>query len=546
MNVRAPAAMSGASVLVRRLSLADKTRVARLVVVAASGAERTPLGQFVHHAAERQELPRGEATLAIPRGVRARATTAAESQRLRPDEVDEMTLGDGPVGFANDGETREGVREIGARPRHRPRPRAVRALGKGPVGGGASRHRERRLRLLRPPPDLHRGGASTAAKTPRSNSRRNGPRIRPSFRSRSPRTPVPRRWGRRDRRRRRSGASPTRRARIGGGRRAAHSGGVAWRRHGSRRRRRRVDLRARRRRRARQDTADDLRDDAGTVALVRAAAVTEQHACFPVPDCPKARTRASKPREIHSAARARGRRGGRRWMRRPRSGTREGARGTYRRGGACGSCTADAGRVGVVGEEGDDGPGTRREGVRLAAGRAKRRGAERRGAHRAVHGRGTHRDVRSPAERFQLGGHRADVFGHVRVPQRTAALRASGRFRGCDGRAGQRGRASARRGGETEARGREKTHAHLARREKHAAARSRCRSRPVDRRAAESAVELMRPIPNGSRAAHRIAEGASCWSNFSRWCETTARPDPATAGVSLLRSTLAISSRPNR
>ena len=31
---------------------------------------------------------------------------------------------------------------------------------------------------------------------------------------------------------------------------------------------------------ARQDTADDLRDDAGTVALVRAAAVTEQHACF--------------------------------------------------------------------------------------------------------------------------------------------------------------------------------------------------------------------------------------------------------------------------
>ena len=187
-------------------------------------------------------------------------------------------------------------------------------------------------------------------------------------------------------------------------------------------------------------------------------------------------------------------------MRRPRSGTREGARGTYRRG-ACGSCTETPGASASSGRRETMVLGRDEGGVRLAAGRAKRRGAERRGAHRAVHGRGTHRDVRSPAERFQLGGHRADVFGHVRVPQRTAALRASGRFRGCDGRAGQRGRASARRGGETEARGREKTHAHLARREKHAAARSRCRSRPVDRRAAESAVELMRPISNGSRAA---------------------------------------------
>ena len=337
-----------------------------------------------------------------------------------------MTLGDGPVGFANDGETREGVREIGARPRHRPRPRAVRALGKGPVGGGASRHRERRLRLLRRR-DLHRGGskrrrrrlARTRAETVPGSVRASAPgHHEPPSRAggveeiddvavrahlpRGERESVadgaPRVGG--------VGVGATVRAASSAARRPSRSAAAA---------------RAKTPRMIFETTPGRSRSCAPPPSL-------NSMRVFPVPDWRRrGRGRRNLARSIRRR-RARGRRGGRRWMRRPRSGTREGARGTYRRGGVR-ILHGDAGRVGVVGEEGDDGPGTRREGVRLAAGRAKRRGAERRGAHRAVHGRGTHRDVRSPAERFQLGGHRADVFGHVRVPQRTAALRASGRFR---------------------------------------------------------------------------------------------------------------------
>ena len=233
-------------------------------------------------------------------------------------------------------------------------------------------------------------------------------------------------------------------------------------------------------------------------------------------------------------------------MRRPRSGTREGARGTYRRGGRADPARRRRARRRRRG-------GGRRWSWAATRGRPTRGGsreAPRRGA-----ARGTPRSTRTRNPPRRQEPRRAiptrrPSRGRLRARPRTATNRGPARERTFPRM--RRTSGSAREGERTAGRGngsaREGEDACAPR-----SAREACR-RSVQVSLATGGPARGRECrradaPHFKRqpgCAHRIAEGESCWSNFSRWCETTARPDPATAGVSLLRSTLAISSRPNR